>query len=224
MPQYKLGCLEQFDDRSKNFPIRTMLSNAPLRNNTWPCKIYLDQGKDGACVGFAFAHEFAALPSKVEGVTYDVAMKLYRKARDLDEFEGNNYEGTSILGGVKACQELYPRCFDSYRWAFGIDDVLHTLSKYGPIVVGLTWWSEMFLPNKEFIIKAKGFKSGRHGFLLNGINVKKELVRIHNSWGPSWANRGEAFISWDDLRKLLKDNGEACVPFNRHKFYIPEAV
>jgi len=36
-------------------------------------------------------------------------------------------------------------------------------------------------------------------------------VTMINSWGPEWGKKGRAFITFPDLDKLIKLNGEAAV-------------
>ena len=103
-----LGRKIQFDERSRNFPIRPLLSDKPLRSYTWRCFDHLNQGTEGSCVGFAWTHEMAARPSEVQGLNYDSAFGIYQTAKTLDPWEGENYAGTSILAGIKAVQKLHP--------------------------------------------------------------------------------------------------------------------
>jgi hypothetical protein len=57
-----LGRRTEFDPRSRNYPARTLLAVEPPRTNLWPLAEYLDQGSEGACVGFAWTHELLAEP------------------------------------------------------------------------------------------------------------------------------------------------------------------
>lgn len=212
----RLDRLVQFDERSRQFPIRALIPDkAKPRSFTWSCPVQLDQGQEGACTGFGVAQEGAARPVKVKDVTDAVAQEIYHRARQLDEWPGEDYEGSSVIAAVKAAQEKgwYPE----YRWAFGLDDALLALSYHGPVVIGINWYSGMFTPDSDNTIHVTGDIEGGHCTLLNKINVKKKRVGIHNSWGGDC----NAELSWDDLDRLLHEQGEACVPVKRA--YGPKA-
>lgn len=185
----------------------------PPRSYTWSCPVNLDQGAEGACTGFAVAHEAAARPVRVPGITNERARGLYWRARILDEWPGEGYEGSSVLAAIKAGQEL--GWYGEYRWAFGFDDLVLALSYKGPAVLGINWYEGMFNPGADGVIKPTGRISGGHAILANGISVKRRLIRLHNSWGPSWGLGGGCLISWDDLSLLLAQDGEACIPVKR---------
>jgi len=212
---YSLGRLEEFDERSRDFPIRALLGAKPPRSYTWKCPVTLNQGNVGACTGFAWAQELAARPKVVENVTNQVGLNLYYKAQHLDEWPGNNYEGSSVLGAVKAVQELHPGAIPEYRWAFGLEDLILAVGYAGPAVIGVNWYSDMFRPDGQNIIHVSGDLVGGHAILVNGVNVKNGLFRLHNSWGSHWGFNGEARISFADMDKLLRRKGEACIPVRR---------
>jgi len=52
----------RFDERSKEYPIRTLVAAKPLRSFTWR-HLQLDQGTEGACTGFSATMEAAARPA-----------------------------------------------------------------------------------------------------------------------------------------------------------------
>lgn len=212
---YGLGRLPEFDARSRQYPIRTLLPTRPLRSYTWSCPVYLDQGSEGACVGFAWAHELAARPA-VRPVDTALAMQLYRDAQRADEWDGEGYEGTSVLAGAKTVQAGgYMR---QYRWGFGLDDVLMTLAYLGPVVLGVPWFEGMFTPDEEGWLWPVGPVVGGHAILARGVNVKTRSVLLHNSWGLRWgwpAVPGCARIGFAELGRLLAADGEACVPLQR---------
>lgn len=212
-----LGRMEQFDDRSLNFPIMATLSVEQVtkpRSYTWNCATYLNQGSIGACVGFSWSHEIAAKPV-VRPVSYESALKVYIEAQKIDEWPGENYEGTSVLAGAKIIKSL--GYLDEYRWAFGVSELVLAVGYKGPAVLGIPWYDGMFTPDSEGIIRPTGRQVGGHAILANGVNIKKQLFRLHNSWGWMWGKGGDCFISFDDMDHLLRNRGEACIPVKRGK-------
>ncbi|MEO8418316.1 MAG: peptidoglycan-binding protein [Methylophilaceae bacterium] len=67
--------------------------------------LILDQGQEGACTGFGLAcvinymrWRSAGMPKKLESVS---PRMLYKFARRFDEYEGENYDGSSCRGALK---------------------------------------------------------------------------------------------------------------------------
>lgn len=224
-----------YDPRSRNFRAVEGIEEKPLRSKYWRCDTVLDQGSEGACVGFGWSAELAAKP-KVYPTDNEFAKILYHRAQQLDEWPGEDYSGTSVLAGVKAVQEHkdeYDRpLVGEYRWAFGVEDILRTVAYKGPVVLGITWYNNMYQPDEENYIHAEGDIVGGHCILLNGVyivrndvngpfdysnvNKDKSAVKLHNSWGADWGVDGEAWLSVTDLTKLIEDQqGEACIPSRR---------
>lgn len=214
MSDIKFGRVVRFDERSRAYPIRALIAAglAP-RSYTWSCPIVLDQGDTPACTGFSLSQEAAARPVMVQAITNAVAMAVYERAQQLDEWAGENYEGSSVLGATKAGQER--GWYKEYRWAFGEADLRLAVGYKGPAVLGINWLEDMMDPDAKGVIHARGKALGGHAILCNGFNVRSGLYRLHNSWGASWGLHGECFISADDLGALLKQEGEAMVPVVR---------
>lgn len=233
----RLDRLVEFDDRSRSFVAVAGIEQNSFRSYTWSCDTYNDQGREGACVGFAWSHELAARP-KVVPTDNITALAIYSRAKALDEWPGEDYSGTSVLAGVKALQEYSNSkglpYIQEYRWAFGIQDVLRVIGYRGPVVLGINWYSNMYSPDANDMIHASGEIVGGHAILANGVKIvkldpntpypvtdfagidlDKSLVRLHNSWGTGYGLGGDAFISVRDLDKLLQDDGEACIPMRR---------
>jgi len=204
----------EFDARSRAYPIRALIDKTfKPRSYTWACNLWLDQGSEGACTGFSMTQEAAARPVQVQGLSNVVAKEVYRRARELDEWPGEDYEGSSVLGAAKAGKER--GWYGEYRWAFGEEDLRLAVGYKGPAVLGINWLEGMMQPNAKGVIRALGAVMGGHAILCNGFNVNSGLYRLHNSWGKSWGVQGECFISSEDLAKLLKDQGEAMIPVVR---------
>lgn len=222
----RLDRLPQFDERSRGFPIAAAVPKT-LRGRTWPCSAYLDQGSEGACVGFAWAHELVAWP-RVFRQDAASARWWYHEAQKIDEWEGGSYpgaspayEGTSVLAGAKVVQSQGHMA--EYRWAFSIDEVLRAISHEGPVVFGIPWRDSMFDTRPDGLLDCSGdLEAGGHAILGRGLLLKPRLagvaepvVRLRNSWGRGWGVDGDAFIRVSDLEDLLRGWGECCVPLDR---------
>jgi hypothetical protein len=207
----QLDRLPEFDERSRSYPIRGLVPQTP-RSFTWRCDTWLDQGTEGACVGHGWAHEAAARPVPRQVTSAD-AMAIYRRARQLDQWPGEDYSGTSVIAGAKATKER--GWLREYRWGFSLNDALTAISRHGPCVLGLDWWTGMFAPDLNGQVHVTGRLEGGHCILAVGVNVKRRTVTLHNSWGHGWGVGGRCFISWDDLGGLLADGGECAVPVLR---------
>lgn len=209
----RLGRIAQLDIKSADFPVRALFEPVMvLHTQLWPCPEYLNQGSIGACVGFSMAHDIIAEPMALPS-DYNQALSIYKEAQKIDPWPGENYEGTSVLAGIKVLQNL--NYVTEYRWAFGIDDVLQTLSNLGPIIFGINWYQGMFNPDAEGIIRPTGSLAGGHAILAVGYDHERQLIRFHNSWGTWWGKGGDCFMTVSDLASLLAQNGEACVPVVR---------
>lgn len=218
----RLDRLVSFDERSKNFPIRTLVADKKPRSYTWRLNTRLDQGSDGACVGFSWSHEMAARPVEIQGITNSTALSTYYQAQQLDEWPGGSYpgadpfyEGSSVLAGAKAVQAQGH--MTEYRWAFNLNDVILALGYQGPGVLGLNWTEDMFNPDKDGFVKPTGAVAGGHAILVRAVNIKKKYVTLANSWGTSWGKGGDCYVTFDDLEKILADDGEFCIPVVRKK-------
>lgn len=204
--------LEEFDERSRSFSIREVVAELKPRSYTWACDTFLDQGREGACVGFAWVHEAIARPV-IRKATEQDALALYNLARKLDSFPGENHEGTSIIAGAKAAREL--GYLSEFRWAFNTLDALAGISRRGPAVLGVNWYEGMFQPDAQGFIRPTGRIIGGHAILATGVSVKNGTVTLHNSWGRDWGVRGRARMTWEDFDSLLQARGECCIPVRR---------
>lgn len=218
-----LGRRVQFDARSRAFPIRALVESQKPRSYTWRVDAWLDQGETPSCVGHAWAHELCARPTTTI-VDEPYAMRLYHEAQKVDEWPGEDYDGTSVLAGAKVCKTLGH--YHEYRWAFGLEDLVLALGHAGPVVLGIAWHEDMFEPDGDGRIRPTGAIAGGHAILAHAVGIKTKTrpvpqIWLWNSWGPGWGLAGRAWISWDDLELLLHEEGEACVPLQRQKVSTP---
>lgn len=168
-------------------------------------------GEQGFCVGAAWRQWLSSSPhNNHHPVT---ALSFYHRAQQFDQWPGEaaNYAGTSVRGGAKALQSYYG-IIENYYWAQNFDDVLDfLLGKIGTVVVGTMWHDGMLEPDEDGFVHPTGRVVGGHAYLLVGANLRQQKVRLVNSWGEQWGQKGQAWISFDDLERLLfNGRGEAC--------------
>lgn len=208
----RLDRLVQFDERSRKFPVRALVP-VKRRSYTWSIYARLNQGSEGACVGFSWAHELAARPS-VNMVDDDLArMGIYREAQKIDEWPGEQYEGTSVLAGAKVVQKH--GFMKEYRWCFGLDDMIQAVGHVGPVVLGINWYESMSVPFPDGFIQVAGGVVGGHAILAFSVSNHSRYFRLHNSWGEGWGDKGTCKVRFEDMERLLHEQGEACVPIGR---------
>lgn len=234
-----LDRLVEFDDASRDYPIRELLAQPVPRSYSWRCETWLDQGSEGACVGFAWAHELAARPVVIPTTNLQ-AHNIYKEAQKVDEWPGEDYSGTSVLAGAKVLNTN--KLMDEYRWAFGIQDVILAIGYKGPGVFGINWWTGMFKPNEEGFIAPVGEIAGGHAILgrsvrlvwmrgtsmiarqspewFNYLDQDLSYITLHNSWGQDWGVNGDAKVTIRNMDALLKEQGEFCIPVRRSRAVI----
>ncbi len=210
----KLDRLVQFDPRSRNFPISYVNEGKVPRSYAWRCNTFLDQGTEGSCVGFGNTHELIARPSEVQNLGASYAITIYKDAQKIDPWEGEDYEGTSVLAGVKILHQQ--GWFESYRWAFGINDLILGVGRNGPAVIGVYWYEGMRDTDSNGYIHVSGSILGGHCLLCSAVNIREKRFTLHNSWGTTWGESGRCYISFSDMERLLREEGEAVFFLHRH--------
>lgn len=199
--------------------------------------IILDQGREGACTGFGLAavvnsllynrsdtddEARQALTKKKNGVS---ARMLYEVAKRYDEWEGENYEGSSIRGAMKGwlrhgvCTwgewpydesdpgQLTPtRQLGALRRPLGAYQRvrhLHLNHMHGALnEARILYASASVHEGWHEVDKETGWipyrpgKIGGHAFAIVGYD--EEGFWIQNSWGPKWGKNGFCKIAYDD--------------------------
>jgi hypothetical protein len=200
MVERKFGRLRQFDERSRNFPVRKLIKQEVPITKLWDCSKVLDQGSEPACVGFAGAHQAVATPIPQIGITNDTGMMFYKGAQQHDEWPGDDYEGSSGLGLFKYFKNI-GFCTSGY-WAFNLLEHRLGISYVCPALVGSNWMTGMMDVDSEGFIHATGISEGGHETLYIGTWEEERYFTIQNSWGSGWGVNGRAKISFDDVEKL----------------------
>lgn len=214
-----LGFIDIKDPRDDAFPMRTLLEEPRGRPSRpwrywWDRGWWGDQGTRPWCVAYAWLHVLEDGPrtwaprGPGQGPVAPPA-DIYHRAQQLDEWWGENYDGTSVRGGAKALQER--GLIGTYRWATTVEDVRDAILEVGPVIVGTWWYASMFYPDPEGFLEVNGSRAGGHAYVVNGVNWDRGVFRLKNSWGRRWGREGRAYLSAEDLERLLNEQGEACI-------------
>jgi hypothetical protein len=151
----------------------------------------MDQGAEGACVGFGATRAMMLLNRR----RYE-ARWLYKEAQRIDEWPGENYEGTSVRAAMDVLRDVgHRRVYRGHvsdptptegiaanRWATTVDEALTVLNSPYYTRIG--------------------------------------LVPILNSWGELRDNgrKGYPHTVWmplDTLQRLLNEDGECTLVTDR---------
>jgi hypothetical protein len=202
------------DPRSANFRFATLpgCANLSVRPSiTRRKEIFLDQGSEGACTGFGAEHCMALSPYP-QPTSNELAREIYYEARRQDEWPGEDYEGSSVNGAMKAAR-LHGR-ISAWHWCYSVPEIKHALSYHGAVEAGSWWWSGMWDVDEAGFVHPTGSRVGGHAYALAGYATVggATAYRIENSWGPEWGDNGGAWISEPGLLVLLNEQGEFACP------------
>lgn len=232
----RLDRVPYHDPRSRNYQLRPVLGSwAQLRAerspSRYPAHPTLDQGREGACVGFSVATMLNASPHRADPEwDGDRARWLYREAQKVDEWPGEHYEGTSIVAAMRVAQGA--GLIGEYRWLgagsgrLG-DDVVDCCERVGTFIAGIPVYGSMFDPEPGGIWRVDP-TSGLYGYHAICVldyrhaplpyptpppgtsrrRIVDHLV-VQNTWGRAWGDEwygmgGCAYLPLEDaLNHLL---------------------
>ncbi len=192
----------------------------------------LDQKKEGACTGFGLAAVINHLNREQGNAEPVSARMLYEMARLYDEWEGENYSGSSCRGAIKGwfnmgvcSDELWPYKNNApgnltvqraknarkttigayYRLDHRISDFHAAINETGVLYVSANvheGWSSSRIKANGKIPYSKKTIGG-HAFALVGYN--REGFWVQNSWSESWGKKGLALWTYEDWQENIRD-------------------
>jgi C1A family cysteine protease len=172
-----------------------------------------DQGATSECVAYSTCRFLVTYPIVNKPIEFT---PFYKRCQQVDEWPGEDYDGTSVRAAFKILQA--DGLCTSYKWAFDVETVVNHVLSTGPVVMGTTWFLDMFTPDRHGYITPTGYPVGGHAWTIVGASRTRKnpdgsvgAVRMINSWGPNWGEKGRAWITFRDLQTLIDDYGEACV-------------
>lgn len=225
----------RFDPRSLTYKIAVKAPPAivdrPGRTRLWTRKAWLDQGREGACTGFGLAHCISSTPRSTE-MTNEMGHEFYIRARIDDEYPGENYEGSSVLGAMRAGQHYgYVR---EFWWATTLREMVVGLTNYGSFEAGLNWHTNQFYPDADGFITPDGNVEGGHALEVRGqhlfwlpkgtrldrrgpdwwsfVDQTQSYFTMSQSWGRDHGLNGDVRMRFIHMEQLRQEQGEFALP------------
>lgn len=176
-----------------------------VHTRQWPVKVVLDQGQTGHCTAFSGGGWRVCEPV-ASTVSNQECHDLYYEEKVIDG-EPSQENGSTIHTLAKVM--VKHGWMSAYVWASSIDDIAAWVLKYGPVVMGTDWYSGMFSPDKDGMVKLSGQVEGGHAWYIHGADTPTRIFSCTNNWGTEWGLGGHFKVSYDDMAQLLQDQGEA---------------
>lgn len=194
-------------------------------------KMVLNQGQEGACVGFSIAAVINRQRRLHESDAPLVSTRmLYEMARKFDEWPGEDYSGSSIRGGLRGfwhngvCLEEDWRYNPSnpngdlnvdramkarsiglgayYRLRRQLNDYHAALNETGAICAS-AHVHQGWMQSSGTEIKQHTQRAGGHAFAIVGYDSTG--FWIQNSWGTGWKHNGFAHWKYEDWAANVMD-------------------
>lgn len=166
--------------------------------------------RGGTCVGHGIAHGIACAPYR-HAIDPELPYKIYNRAQEIDEWDGTDYEGTSVRAGMRAALEQ-GLIEGEYRWAFTEDVAWRHLMTVSPLVIGVTWLTGMMDVDKNGFLNLTGGEEGGHCVCLRG-GVRSVKFGEYVLGIQSWKDYLTFKIRREDFKVLLEDLGGEATSF-----------
>jgi hypothetical protein len=226
----QFGRIPTIDTRDTLFPARAALPSSlrrPVASQIarergyryWDMDTSLDQ-IGPSCVEYAGRTALISGPVKNVDLSMHPELSIYDWMQRNDEWPGEAYDGTSARAFAKWAQQN--GYIESYHWEFGdIQVIVDWLFDVGPVLLGTVFPDSMCFPAIDNKLKVPvmpvedgpnlGAHASGHEYCANGVNKKKGLLRIQNTWGTAWGDKGVAWLRISDAARLLQAGGDALM-------------
>jgi hypothetical protein len=202
-----LGWKPYWDERDQDYLMishlqRDLAGAAVPAEKIWQIGPILDQGREGACVGFAWRAWMNAKPISNNPERLIQARDIYLQAQLVDEFPGQEptMSGTSVRAAAKVM--VREGHLGEYVWSGSADEVLTWVRTKGPLVFSTRWFESMYEPDRNGYVYPRGRVVGGHALCMFGVEENDD-AHIQQSWGPDHGIEGCIRMSRKTLSYLV---------------------
>lgn len=182
----------------------------------------LDQGNVGSCTGNAMCGLLGTAPfygslysQRKLGLRLDesLALDIYSKATAIDPWPGSYPPDDTGSDGLSVTKIVVGRHLVGpvYQHITSLA-AAHEAIKHGPFVTGTNWYTTMFSPDSNGVVKIGGSVEGGHEYEAVGYSLSNKRWKFANSWSAGWGRSGYFYMSDDVYTQLLAEQGDATVP------------
>ena len=190
-----------------------------------------DQGSEGTTTGFSAAYALEAEYSKVHGIgNVFSARSIYVEARRNDEWSGEDYSGSSVLGAMKGLKEVGAYLGNDWPYereqeplpgrkptvkisaysmipAERTDLFIEALRSGKTVVISIRVTDDFSKVGEDgkLTISDEAKLTGGHTVCVVGFDGKADEFKFANSWGTSWGSSGFGYIRRADLKDIILD-------------------
>lgn len=150
---------------------------------TWPSYWTGNQGPHPTCVAYAWLTLLTTEPFGHEAppIRPDELFEV------MQQDDGGYEPGTTLDAGARALES--DGYIAGWRWAASFDEIVAWVLNVGPVVVvSPTPWGEE-----------------RHAYVIDGVNLRRGTVRIHNDRGVRWGKNGHRTYLITEIEQLYVD-------------------
>lgn len=182
--------------------------NVSFPNGTGSCTA---QASIGAMCTGPFRHDYRAVSTR---------LAFYARETQVDEFPGEFPAQDTGSSGLAAGKVLLERkLIGRYEHAFNLQAALTALLA-GPIIIGVNWYDSMDRPGADGLVTVSPGAQVRGGHEMevselllaeDGNYSGTDRIRLPQSWGTGFGDKGWIQMTIDTLARLLSEDGDATI-------------
>jgi hypothetical protein len=185
-------------------------------------------GAEATTAAFAIAYAMQAEFS-ASGSTIELSPRsIYEAARRYDDFPGTAYEGTSLIGALKAIQnegawkeEDWPYSSEprplrqpterfsitQYQELGDLQEIIGSLKDGHVVVVTVAVTPDFDKVQRDGLVTVRTpvAELGQKAIAIVGYSSKTAEFRFANDWGTNWGDSGFGRIRDSDLTRLIRN-------------------
>jgi hypothetical protein len=168
-------------------------------------RVFYNQGREGACVGFAASWMMSILNKKLYNARW-----LWDRAKEVDEWplsKPGDFNGTSVRAAMDVLRTIGHLCYNEKqpsitegiienRWATTIDEIRLSIQNGSPVVFGFNWYHAFDHPRtyqgEWWVGRETDWAGVRGGHSVCGFQVsdQRQAFGFVNSWGLAYRRVG----------------------------------
>jgi hypothetical protein len=162
----------------------------------------LNQGSERACTGFCGANFLNGAPLKTSPAkTNEDAFGFYYRNREIDEWPGENYSGSSVSAMCKQLISLGHIEQGAVTKSF--EEMVRWKLYKGGLMISTPWYEGMYRIDSRGFVRPTGRYVDGHAIWDRAITAWRSAIWF-NSWGDNFGFGGNCYVAEADYRWLLQ--------------------